>query len=115
MYQDMDEKDQKSWHVLFWDGHKLAAYCRILPSGVSYDEVSIGRVIVEANYRNQGLGIELTQYSIHQVEQIFGNQSIRISAQSHLENFYSKFGFQPTGKHYLEDGIPHKEMVRTRE
>jgi ElaA protein len=43
----------------------------------------------------------------------FGNTTIRISAQKHLEEYYNKHAFLSTGKEYLEDGIPHVEMLYT--
>ena len=113
VYQDLDGKDQKSSHVLFWENQNLVAYCRILPPGISYKEISIGRVVVSPNCRNQGIGSKLTQYTIQKINEMYGDEPIRISAQSHLEKFYSQFGFQSTRKEYLEDGIPHSEMLRS--
>jgi ElaA protein len=43
----------------------------------------------------------------------FGKVPIRISAQKHLEKFYNGHLFFSTGKEYLEDGIPHVEMLLT--
>ena len=36
---------------------------------------------------------------------------IKISAQVYLKRFYNELGFVGTGKEYLEDGIPHMEMI----
>ena len=36
----------------------------------------------------------------------------RISAQAHLGKFYGEFGFMLVGEPYLEDNIPHQEMLR---
>jgi len=41
----------------------------------------------------------------------FPGQGIRISAQSRLEAFYADAGFVVVGARYLEDGIPHTEML----
>ncbi|MCU0626757.1 MAG: GNAT family N-acetyltransferase [Gemmatimonadaceae bacterium] len=38
--------------------------------------------------------------------------SIRLGAQRYLEAFYGSLGFVPAGEPYVEDGIPHIEMVR---
>jgi ElaA protein len=46
------------------------------------------------------------------IERQYGRVPIRISAQAYLQDFYESFAFQTTGKEYLEDGIPHKEMLR---
>ena len=44
--------------------------------------------------------------------QAFPGQGIRISAQSQLEKFYAQAGFVIVGERYIEDGIPHTEMLR---
>ena len=41
----------------------------------------------------------------------FGGAPIKISAQKHLENYYNQHQFKSTGNEYLEDGIPHVEMI----
>ena len=41
----------------------------------------------------------------------YGEVPVRLSAQKHLENYYGNHGFKSTGKEYLEDGIPHVEML----
>jgi ElaA protein len=46
-------------------------------------------------------------------EDEFGKVPIRISAQKHLENYYNKHEFFSTGNEYLEDDIPHVEMLFT--
>ena len=46
------------------------------------------------------------------IEKKFGNEPIRISAQEYLLNYYSKHGFKQIGKGYLEDDIPHIEMLK---
>jgi ElaA protein len=112
VYQDIDSKDVKSYHVCGYDSKKLAAYARIVHKGVSYSEVSIGRVVVSPQYRGIKLGIELMNETLKFIDKKLGRQAIRISAQSHLKKFYADLGFVFTGKEYLEDGIPHIEMLR---
>ena len=111
-YQDVDGKDFESLHVCGYENNKLVAYARIVQAGVSYAEISIGRVVVSAIKRGEGVGEILMKESLIQVFTHFGNQSVRISAQSHLAKFYGDLGFKPTGKAYLEDGIPHIEMLK---
>jgi ElaA protein len=36
---------------------------------------------------------------------------VRISAQQYLEKFYRDFGFVTVSQPYLEDNIPHVEML----
>lgn len=112
-YQDCDRKDLKSLHLMGWgENNDLIAYCRIVAPGISYDEVSIGRVITKPAFRKYGFGKILIAEAIKIIEKYYGNVPIRIGAQSYLLNFYAAFGFQ-TLEPYLEDGIPHHIMLRT--
>src|SRR6476661_3963422 len=64
-YLDMDDKDQKSFHVLGYANDELVACTRLLPAGVSYDhEPSIGRVATHPSVRSLGYGKLLMEYSI---------------------------------------------------
>ncbi len=111
-YQDPDEKDLKAVHVLGWCGDKLVACARILPAGVSYQEVSIGRVATGGEVRGGGAGRELMRACMQGIEKLYGNVPVKISAQSYLQKFYESFGFMRTEKaEYLEDDIPHIEMI----
>lgn len=56
VYQDCDDKDQKSHHLMAWCNGKLAAVTRLLPPGVSYAEPSIGRVITSPAFRGYEIG-----------------------------------------------------------
>ncbi len=38
-------------------------------------------------------------------------QALRISAQARLRDFYASFGFEAASADYIEDGIPHLEML----
>ena len=113
-YQDCDGKDMESWHLLGRDDSgKLVCYTRLLPAGVSYPEYpSIGRVVSAPSARKTGIGKILMEKSIEKCLELFGNQAIKIGAQTYLLRFYEGFGFRSTGEEYLEDGIPHTKMVR---
>jgi len=112
-YQDIDDKDQESFHVMGWVNGSLAAYARILPAGISYNEISIGRIVTGPGYRGSGLGKELVEKSLDYCQIRWGNSAIRISAQLYLLKFYQSLGFKEVGEEYDEDGIPHIEMIRS--
>lgn len=113
-YLDLDGKDKKAYHLIVRDGKgDVIATARILHPGASYPEVAIGRVVLTADSRGNGIGIELMERCVQFVFEEFGKVPIRISAQKHLEQFYTKFGFESTGTEYLEDEIPHVEMLLT--
>ena len=112
-YQDADGKDLKSFHISgFNEQGDLIAYARILPAGMAYDEVSIGRVVTSPKARGTGVGRELFKNALDFALKQYGNVPIRISAQSYLIKFYSGFGFETVGEEYLEDSLPHTEMFR---
>ena len=93
--------------------HKMPlAYARLVEPGQKYIEPSIGRVITTAPARGTGLGRELMRRAILHSSECFPGRGIRISAQSRLEAFYADLGFVIVGERYLEDGIPHTEMLR---
>ncbi len=112
VYQDVDNKDQKALHVLGIKNGELVAYTRIFKPGDYFKNASIGRVVVNQDQRKFGLGKQIMQASLAAIEQKFPNEPIEISAQSYLLKFYSELGFNAFGDEYLEDGIPHKRMVR---
>jgi ElaA protein len=109
-YQDMDGLDQQARHLCGMQGSQMVAYLRLLAPGVKYSEPAIGRVITRIDQRGAGLGYELMALGIQGAEVWYPGKGIRLSAQSHLKNFYSSLGFQQTGEEYLEDNIPHIEM-----
>ena len=111
VYQDADNKDFSCHHLCAWQDGKLAAYARLVPPGLSYDEMSIGRVITSPHTRGTGLGKTLITEAIRGCHNLFGPAPIRISAQLYLQRFYSGFGFAATSDVYMEDNIPHIEML----
>jgi ElaA protein len=112
VFQDADNKDQQCWHLMIWDGDQLVAYARLVPKGVAYKEMSIGRIISSPAYRARGAGKLLVARAIEACYELFGDGPIHIGAQLYLERFYGGFGFKTTGDIYLEDGIEHIEMTK---
>ena len=111
-YPDLDDCDQKAIHLWAEKEGEVLAYCRIFDQGIKYSETSIGRVVTTENGRGKGLGKQLISYAIDIIENRLRTSEVRISAQDYLLKFYSDFGFRDTGKKYLEDNIPHTEMLR---
>lgn len=111
VYLDTDKKDLDAWHLCGWKDDVLVAYVRILAPGVSYEEASIGRVLTNPAFRKNGYGVELMNVAIEKTLQQFNVQKIKIGAQLYLLNFYSNLGFTQTSEVYIEDGIPHIEML----
>ena len=112
-YLDPDGLDQSAWHLLGRgpDG-TLLAYLRVVDPGLKYAEPSIGRVVNDARVRGTGIGRALVGEGVARCLAAFPGEGIRISAQAHLQGFYGGFGFITLGEPYLEDEIPHVEMLR---
>ena len=112
-YQDLDGKDECSiWVWAEDESGAVHATARLLPVGISYKEISIGRVCTSMQSRGSGLGKLLMKESLVQCENIWGSEPITISAQQYLLKFYNEFGFIEEGEMYLEDDIPHLKMKR---
>lgn len=105
-YPDVDDLDKDAIHV-FNEGIK--AYARILPGK---DFIQIGRIVVEPNFRKEGYGHAVLSRAIDYCQKNYPNTDIRVQAQAYLENFYISFGFKSQSDVYLEDNIPHIDMVK---
>ncbi|MFL6550678.1 MAG: GNAT family N-acetyltransferase [Povalibacter sp.] len=112
-YQDLDGLDFGADHLIGWNGDEVAAYLRILDPGIRFSEPSIGRVLTTRNFRSSGVGRALMRLALERTDARFPRMSVRISAQAHLESFYGSLGFSTASEPYLEDGIPHVEMLRS--
>lgn len=106
-YGDIDGRDLEPGTVQFWAGQgSVDATLRLLrePDGTE----RIGRVVTAAHARGQGLAGQLIEAAIAESR----SSSIALGAQSHLEQWYARFGFVRSGDEYLEDRIPHVPMTR---
>ena len=110
VYEDIDGLDDVSKHLLLKVGKELAAYSRIVPPKVKFNEISIGRIVVREEFRSSGYGKKIVLESIDRIVEA-GHKSIRIEAQAHLLQFYKNLGFRSAGDTYIVDGIPHLQMV----
>lgn len=107
-YQEVDEADPLSYHVWLRDGEEIVAYLRVIPAGVSFEDVSIGRVI--AVRRRCGLGTRIVREGLRVAREKLGASRITIEAQTYARELYEKLGFRAISAEFLEDGIPHIRM-----
>lgn len=108
-YQEVDDADRTAYHVWLQDEGDIQAYLRVLPAGAAFDEVSIGRVI--AAKRRCGLGSRILRAGIQVAKEKCSASRIRIEAQVYAQKLYEKAGFVQVSKEFLEDGIPHVQML----
>lgn len=116
VFSDMDDVDQACEHLCGFEKPglgeaRLVAYLRLVPPGVKLPEASIGRVAVARDARRRGLAREAMVRGLARLKQRFPGTPVRIGAQHYMEGFYRSLGFSTTGAPFLEDGIPHVEMV----
>lgn len=111
-YQDVDGKDRQAVHVLGWINNTLMAYARCFAPGDYFNDAAIGRILIKENFRQKGYGHQLTKAAIDASIKNFNVDRIKISAQTHLMDFYKNHGFEAIGESYLEDDIPHIAMIR---
>lgn len=111
VFLDADNKDLYCHHLMVFENHQLIAYARLVPPGVSYEEMSIGRVVTGKSARGTGAGKFLMKMAVKHCHELFGKGPIRIGAQLYLKKFYTDIGFTATGDVYDEDGIDHILMI----
>lgn len=111
MVTDVDDNDQKAWHLCAWRDEELVAYSRLFAPGIIYREASIGRVVTRKDFRGSGIGKELIKRGIIAIYQLFGKTPVKIGAQLYLKKFYEEFGFSQNSGIYLEDKIEHIKMI----
>ena len=111
-YQEVDEKDLKALHLFAKNSQKLTAYCRIIPE---QDGVHIGRVLVIKEVRGTGLAKKLMTQALAVYQQQWQSEKVYVQAQAYLQDFYQSLGFKPISEVYLEDGIPHLDMILNNE
>jgi ElaA protein len=110
-YEDLDYSDQDANHLLLYKDNKLIGYSRAFSPGIKYDAASIGRIVIDLEYRGKGYGKSITQESIKFLNSNFPESDITISAQYRLIDFYEDQGFKREGSVYLEDDIEHIKMT----
>ena len=112
VYQDIDGKDSKALHLIGEYQGKIVAYSRLFKPNDYFKNASIGRVVIDKNYRDKKWGHDLMQQAIAGINTHYKETKITISAQLYLQKFYESHGFLQTSEMYLEDDIPHIEMKR---
>lgn len=111
VYQDCDNKDKVAYHLFATENGSVVAYLRILEQGIYYDEPSVGRVLTSKEQRGRGLGKIAMIKAIDFIKNTLKEEKIKISAQEYAIPFYEGVGFKVFSKVYLEDDIPHVEMI----
>ena len=111
-YQEVDEADRHAYHITLREDGELVAYLRVVEQNVLREEVTIGRVL--SLKRRKGYASRLLSEGIRVAEERLHADKIVIEAQVYAMPLYEKAGFVPVSEEFLEDGIPHVRMLRTK-
>lgn len=112
-YDDIDGFDKHSWHLIGRDNEgEMVAYLRLVKPGYKFENPSIGRILTAQKVRSTGVGLEMIDVAIKKVEELYPGRPIELCAQVYAQDFYARFGFEPVGEPYDEDGIMHINMIR---
>lgn len=110
--EEIDGLDCKCIHVFLEENERVVAYCRIVPKGVNYENISIGRVLVLKEFRRKGIAQEMLKIAIRYIEENFEEIKIVLSAQLYAKSLYEDVGFVQESDVYEEAGIPHIKMYK---
>ena len=99
VYQDMDNLDQCAVHIYLRDDDGIQAG----------EDVVIGRVL--SKKRRCGLGTEIVSAGIEVAKSRMHASKIRIAAQTYVRSLYENIGFKQSSEEFMEDDIPHIEMI----
>ncbi len=110
-YPDLDDLDLESRHLWIEEEGEVLTYLRLTPPGTRFKEPSLGRIVTKETARKRGLAEVIIDKALDIIDTEY-KMKTKISAQCYLEEYYSKFGFVKCSEEYLEDNIPHIEMLR---
>lgn len=108
--QDFDDKDKLCHHVMLKEDGRVVAYSRIVPKGLAYDYISIGRVLVLESHRRKGVAQEMMRACIEFIKENLHENTVVLSAQLYVKSMYEAVGFKVISEVYDEVNIPHVKM-----
>lgn len=111
LYQDLDDKDQQSVHILAEDKGEIVSCARAFWKNQEEKVAQIGRMCTRMSYRGQSLSLRVMAEAVRLCKENLGAAQVYIEAQCYAIPFYEKLGFKVSSAEFLEDGIPHVEMI----
>ncbi len=109
VYQDLDNIDYKSLHIFYKSNDNVLAYLRAFKKEAEIGVVQIGRVLTIEH--GIGLGGKILKEGILLIKRQMRPSCIYIEAQCYATGYYEREGFKVCSEEFLEDGIPHVQMV----
>ena len=108
--QDFDDKDKLCHHVMLKEDGRIVAYSRIVPKGIGYENISIGRVLVLNSHRRRGIAQKMMKVALEFIKNNLNEHIVVLSAQEYVKEMYSSVGFKVISDVYDEVNIPHVKM-----
>ena len=108
--QDFDDKDKVCHHIMLKENERVVAYCRIVPKGIGYDYISVGRVLVLSSHRRKGIAQEMMKVALEFIKNKLDEKTVVLSAQLYAKGLYESVGFKVISDVYDEVNIPHVKM-----
>ena len=108
--QDFDDKDKVCHHIMLKENERVVAYCRIVPKGIGYDYISVGRVLVLSSHRRKGIAQEMMKVALEFIKNNLDEKTVVLSAQLYAKGLYESVGFKVISDVYDEVNIPHVKM-----
>ena len=108
--QDFDDKDKLCHHIMLKENERVVAYCRIVPKGIGYDYISVGRVLVLSSHRRKGIAQEMMKVALEFIKNNLDEKTVVLSAQLYAKGLYESVGFKVISDVYDEVNIPHVKM-----
>ena len=109
---ELDDKDHSdnTVHIGYFHEDNLIGVARLID--MDKDVIHIGRVVIDKEYRGQGIGRDLIIGCENIAQQILKRKTIiELNAQIQAENFYKSLGYNRVNdKIYLDAGIEHVDM-----
>ena len=109
---ELDDKDNSvdTIHIGYFLGNILVGVAHLID--MDKDVIHIGRVVIDKEYRGQGIGRELIIGCENIAQQILKRKIIiELSAQIQAEKFYESLGYNRVNDMiYLDAGIEHVDM-----
>ena len=109
---EMDDADAEAIHYVLSDGDDPVATARL--RAIDGDTGKAERVAVLPAYRGEGLGTRLMELLEAEARKR-GFSEMRLHAQTAVEEFYARQGYETVSEEFEEAGIPHVEMVKPLE
>jgi len=109
--EERDEHDAAALHFLAYHANLPVGTARVIRKNAATAKIT--RVAVLKAGRGHGIGTALMQF-IETAPQLADVDAFVLDAQVHALEFYTRLGYATEGGSFMEAGIPHQRMRKSR-